>query len=86
MFEKCYFQSDKFRSENAVNLKFFFNLIGPICSFCVAGLKRESNAWLKSTCKGPPGIAKAFLDVIELTTKHGGWDLVGKGKGTEFLN
>jgi len=40
---------------------------------------------MKSTCKNPPDVAKAFHEVITMTTKHGGWDLIGKGLGWKII-
>jgi hypothetical protein len=41
--------------------------------------KRDETAWLRTISTSPPNVGDAFKDIIEQTTRHGGWDLVGQG-------
>jgi hypothetical protein len=41
--------------------------------------RRDETAWLRTLSTTPPDIADAFKEIIEQTSRHGGWDLVGQG-------
>jgi hypothetical protein len=46
--------------------------------------KREETCWLRSISTSMQDVGDVFKNIIEQTTRHGGWDLVGQGEERKF--
>ena len=51
--------------------------------------RRDESLWLKTMSISMPSVEDTFRRIIEQTSKHGGWDLIGQGFSfwqTECIN
>lgn len=50
-----------------------------VTKFVALERRRDENLWLKSMSPEIPDVEAVFRRIIELTSNHGGWELIGQG-------